>query len=79
MTFAPELTATATFHGRPLLTTALAVALRNLGVTPSRAHQASSAAIITQVRPAIAVRLLGIAPTTASNWHNLATASIQHR
>ncbi|ODA89700.1 hypothetical protein ATY41_04420 [Leifsonia xyli subsp. xyli] len=63
------------FHGRPLLAhTALAAALRNLGVTPSRAHQASSAAIIT-----VAARLLGIAPTTASTWHNLAAASVRKR
>lgn len=53
------------------ITTSLAARLKKLGVEPAVAHQASSAAIITQVPPAVAARILGISITTASNWHKL--------
>ena len=38
---------------------------------PSRAHQASSANIISQVPPVVAARLLGVALSTAADWHGL--------
>ncbi|MHA7141622.1 hypothetical protein ACX80T_08820 [Arthrobacter sp. Sr33] len=58
-------------HGSHQLPSSLAARLRTLGVRPTTAHQASSAAIITQVPPAVAARILGISITTAAHWHKL--------
>jgi hypothetical protein len=58
-------------HGRPLSPSSLAATLRQLGLSPGRAHQASTANIISQVPPVVAARLLGVSPDTASEWHNL--------
>lgn len=58
-------------HGRPLSPSSLAATLRGLGLSPGRAHQASTANIISQVPPVVAARLLGVAPSTAADWHGL--------
>ncbi|GAA2174943.1 hypothetical protein GCM10009784_15350 [Arthrobacter parietis] len=58
-------------HGNHQLASSLAARLKKLGVEPAVAHQASSAAIITQVPPAVAARILGISITTAAHWHKL--------
>jgi len=58
-------------YGRPLSPSSLAATLRELGLSPGRAHQASIANIISQVPPVVAARLLGVSPDTASEWHNL--------
>lgn len=66
-------------HGSHQLPSSLAARLRTLGVRPATAHQASSAAIITQVPPAVAARILGISITTAANWHKLTGDAPTHR
>ncbi|PVE14620.1 hypothetical protein DDA93_15845 [Arthrobacter sp. Bz4] len=66
-------------HGNHQLASSLAARLRKLGVEPAVAHQASSAAIITQVPPAVAARILGISITTASNWHKLTGNAVTPR
>ncbi|GAA1117518.1 hypothetical protein [Arthrobacter flavus] len=58
-------------HGSHQLASSLAARLKNLGAKPAVAHQASSAAIITQVPPAVTARILGISITTAAHWHKL--------
>lgn len=58
-------------HGRPISPSSLAATLRQLGLSPGRAHQASIANIISQVPPVVAARLLGVSPGTASEWHGL--------
>ncbi len=58
-------------HGRPISSSSLAATLRQLGLSPERAHQASIANIISQVPPVVAARLLGVSPATASEWHSL--------
>lgn len=58
-------------HGRPLSPSTLAANLRQLGISPARAHQASTANIISQVPPIVVARLLGVSPSTASDWHSL--------
>ncbi|MHA7141874.1 hypothetical protein ACX80T_10100 [Arthrobacter sp. Sr33] len=58
-------------HGAHQLPSSLAASLRRLGITPAGAHQASSAAIIAQVPPAVAARILGVDMTTAAHWYKL--------
>ncbi|HWU47207.1 MAG TPA: hypothetical protein VN133_10670 [Humibacter sp.] len=58
-------------YGNPVSPSSLAATLRQLGLSPSRAHQASSANIISQVPPVVAARLLGVALSTAADWHGL--------
>lgn len=66
-------------HGDHQLASSLATRLKKLGVKPAVAHQASSAAIINQVPPAVAARILGISFTTASNWHKLTGNAATYR
>ncbi|MGG7465599.1 hypothetical protein [Plantibacter sp. YIM 135347] len=58
-------------HGCSLNPSSLAATLRQLGLSPSRAHQASTANIISQIPPIVAARLLGVAPSTAADWYSL--------
>ncbi|ODA89952.1 hypothetical protein ATY41_02620 [Leifsonia xyli subsp. xyli] len=58
-------------HGRPLSPSSLAATLRQHGLSPARTHQESTANIISQVPPIVAARLLGVAVSTAADWHRL--------
>lgn len=66
-------------HGDHVLASSLAAQLRDADVSPTLAHQASAAAIITQVPPAVVARILGIDMTTAAQWHQLAGSIPRHR
>lgn len=66
-------------HGDHMLPSSLTVQLRDLGVSPARAHQAATAAIITQVPPSVVARLLGVSISTAAEWHYLAGGTAEHR
>lgn len=66
-------------HDVHIVPSSLAAALRGLGVSPARAHQASAAAMITQVPPAVVARLLGMSVRTAAQWHAIAASDPQHR
>jgi integrase len=66
-------------HGDHMLPSSLTVKLRALGVSPARAHQVATAAIITQVPPAVVARLLGVSVSTAAEWHYLGGSAAEHR
>ena len=66
-------------HGDHMLPSSLTAQLRALGVSAARAHQVAAAAIITQVPPAVAARLLGVSVSTAAEWHYLAGGTAEHR
>ncbi len=58
-------------HGEHQLPSSLAAHLRIYSVSPVTAHQAATAAIVTQVPPAVVARILGVSLTTAANWQRL--------
>jgi integrase len=66
-------------HGDHMLPSSLTAKLRALGVSPGRAHQVATAAIINQVPPAVVARLLGVSISTAAEWHSLGGSAIEHR
>jgi hypothetical protein len=66
-------------HGDHMLPSSLKAKLRALGVSPGRAHQVATAAIINQVPPAVVARLLGVSISTAAEWHSLGGSAIEHR
>lgn len=66
-------------HNGHMLPSSLATKLHAIGVSPARAHQASAAALITQVPPPVIARLIGISLNTASEWHSLAGGTTSTR
>ena len=66
-------------HGQHMVPSSLAAKLRALGVTPMNAHQASTAAIVSQVPPAVVSRLLGVSVRTATKWHEAAGNQVEQR
>ena len=66
-------------HDGHMLPSSLATKLRATGLSPGPAHQASVAAIVTQVPPAVVARLLGVQVSTAARWHILAGTDAAHR
>lgn len=66
-------------HNDHMLASSLATKLRAIGVSPARAHQASAAALITQVPTSVIARLLGISLNTASEWHAIAGSTTSTR
>ncbi|WP_344059243.1 hypothetical protein [Microbacterium pumilum] len=66
-------------HDQHILPSSLAPQLKALGVSPVTAHQASAAALITQMPPAVVARLVGVRITTASQWHKSAGTDPAHR
>lgn len=66
-------------HGTHMLPSSLLATLRQLGVTPTVAHRASAASLITQLPPAVVARLIGVDVRTTAGWHALSAATVEHR
>ncbi|WP_155849843.1 hypothetical protein [Arthrobacter sp. H41] len=68
-----------THHGDHQLPSSLAAHLRIYGVSPATAHQAATAAIITQVPPAVVARILGVSLKTTAGWRKLTGDAATYR
>jgi hypothetical protein len=65
-------------HGDHPLLSSLTAKLR-ASVSRLLAHQVATAAIITQVPPAVVARLVGVSISAAAQWHYLGASTAEHR